>query len=295
MNIKIYIQMKAVMTGASGFLGQNIIDELQKQSIDVVALKREYLYGDTKLLAGQLSGTDAVINLAGAPIIKRWTSKNKAIIYNSRVLTTKNLTKAINSLPKEKQPKTLVSASAVGIYREGMAHDETSSTFANHFAARVTDDWEDALVDLPDTTRQVIFRIGVVLGKNSQFIQQVLPLFKMGLGGKIGSGEQPFPFIHLHDLIQAFVQAVSDDQYLGIYNLVAPQQIDNKTFTQILAKKLNRPALLPVPAFALKLLYGKASVLLLKNPAVLPKRLEMKNFDYQHPTLDSCLNQIIDP
>ncbi len=282
------------MTGASGFLGQNITEGLKKQAIEVTSLHRKLLYSDPQRLADQLSGADGVINLAGSPIIRRWTSKNKVIIYNSRVLTTKNLTKAINSLPKEMQPKTFVSASAVGIYREGMVHDETSSRFANHFAARVTDDWEDALVDLPDTIRQVIFRIGVVLSKDSQFIQRVLPIFKMGLGGKIGTGNQPFPFIHLHDLVQAFMQAVSDERYLGIYNLVAPQQIDNRMFTQILAKKLNRPAMIPVPAVALKLAFGKASTLILKNPAVLPKRLEMQNFAYQHPTLESCLDQIID-
>nr|MBD3621227.1 TIGR01777 family protein [Sunxiuqinia sp.] len=286
--------MKVMITGASGFLGQNIIENLQKQTIEIIGIERKLLYGDPQRLADKLNGADVVINLAGAPIIKRWTSKNKAIIYNSRVLTTKNITKAINSLPKEMQPKTFVSASAVGIYREGLAHDETSSRFANHFAARVTDDWEDALVDLPDTIRQVIFRIGVVLGKDSQFIQRVLPIFKMGLGGRIGNGKQPFPFIHVHDLVQAFVEAVTDERYLGIYNLVAPQQIDNKTFTQILAKKMNRPAVLPVPAIALKLAFGKASTLILKNPVVLPKRLQMQNFPYRHPTLESCLDQIFD-
>ena len=286
--------MKVMITGASGFLGQNIIENLQKQTIEIIGIERKLLYGDPQRLADKLNGADVVINLAGAPIIKRWTSKNKAIIYNSRVLTTKNITKAINSLPKEMQPKSFVSASAVGIYREGLAHDETSSRFANHFAARVTDDWEDALVDLPDTIRQVIFRIGVVLGKDSQFIQRVLPIFNLGLGGRIGNGKQPFPFIHVHDLVQAFVEAVSDERYLGIYNLVAPQQIDNKTFTQILAKKLNRPAVLPVPAIALKLAFGKASTLILKNPVVLPKRLQMQNFTYRHPTLESCLDQIID-
>ncbi len=286
--------MKVMITGASGYLGQNIINRLHNPSTEIIGINRKLLYGDPNRLAEQLSQADVVINLAGAPIIKRWTSKNKAIIYNSRVLTTKNLCKAINILPKEMQPKTFISASAVGIYREDLVHDETSSRFANHFAARVTDDWEDALVDLPDTIRQVIFRIGVVLGKDSQFIQQVLPIFKMGLGGKIGNGKQPFPFIHVNDLVQAFAAAVTDKHYFGIYNLVAPQQISNKMFTRTLAKKLNRPAILPVPAVALKLAFGKASTLILKNPIVLPKRLEMQKFAYQHPTIESCLDQIID-
>ena len=174
-----------------------------------------------------------------------------------------------------------------------MNHDETSSKFANHFAARVIDDWEDALIGLPDTTRQVIFRIGIVLGKNSQFMTRLLPIFKMGFGGKISHGQQALPFIHIDDLTNAFVQAVFNNSYFGIYNLVAPEQISNKTFTQTLAQKLKRPAVLQVPAFVLKLVFGKASTLILNNPIVLPSRLKAQNFNFQYPTIKSCLDEII--
>ncbi|MGQ7868801.1 TIGR01777 family oxidoreductase [Sunxiuqinia sp. sy24] len=286
--------MKVVITGASGYLGKNIIDALRHQGVEIKSLKRNLLYGDPKQLAHQLAQADVVINLAGAPILKRWTSKNKTIIYNSRVVTTKHLCEAINLLPDHQQPKAFLSASAVGIYRNNMSHDETSSKFANHFAARVIDDWEDALIGLPDTTRQVIFRIGIVLGKNSQFMSRLLPVFKMGFGGKISHGQQALPFIHIDDLTNAFVQAVFNKSYFGIYNLVAPEQTSNITFTQLLAKKLNRPAIFQVPAFVLKLIFGKASTLILDNPVVLPNRLKAQNFNYQHPTLESCLDEIIE-
>lgn len=284
--------MKVVITGASGYLGKNIIKSLYRRKVEIIRLERKLLYGDIKELATQISETDVIINLAGASIIKRWTSKNMAIIYNSRVLTTKNLVKAINSLTPEFRPKAFISASAVGIYREDLTHDETSSKYANHFAARVIDDWEDTLVDLPENTRRVIFRTGVVLGKESQFIDRTLPLFIVGLGGKIGSGNQPFPFIHIDDLVKAFTEAIFDETCIGIYNLVAPEQITNKTFTQIFAQKLNRPAVFTVPAFVLQLIYGKASQLILKNPHVIPHRLAMHKFNFQYPTLEACLDEI---
>ena len=285
--------MKVAITGASGYLGKNIINSLDRRNIEIIRLERKLLYGDIKQLAAQISETDVIINLAGASIIKRWTSKNKAIIYNSRVLTTKNLVKAVNSLPHKCRPKTFISVSAIGIYRENLTHDETSSKYANHFAARVIDDWEDTLVDLPENTRRVIFRTGVVLGKESQFINRLQSVFSLGLGGKIGSGNQPFPFIHIDDLAKAFTEVIFNEKCIGIYNLVAPEQITNKTFTQIFAQKLNRPAVFTVPAFVLQIIYGKASQLILKSPHVIPHRLEMHNFNFQYPTLEACLSEIL--
>lgn len=284
--------MKVVLTGANGYIGQNIKQTLQLKGFEVIAIDRTLLYGHHLKLAKELANTHTVINLAGAPILKRWTKKNKTIIYNSRVSTTRNLCKAINALPHEKRPTNFISASAIGIYRPDVRHDETSSKYANHFAARVIDDWEDTLAELPDTVRKTIFRIGVVLGKDSQFIKQVLPIFKFGLGGKLGSGEQAFPFIHIDDLVSAFTQAITDDSFFGIYNLVAPQQINNKSLTKALGKQLNRPTFIPVPGFLLYLAFGQASTLILENPVVTPRRLKSKDFNFQYPTIESCLKHI---
>ena len=284
--------MKIALTGANGYLGKNIIKQLEEGGTEILKINRNLLYDNPELLAKTISGCHGIINLAGAPILKRWTKKTRATIYNSRVLTTRNLVAAINSLPRPQRPSFLISASATGIYRENMNHDESSSKFANNFAARVVDDWEDALVELNPEIRQVIFRTGIVLGKESQTIQKLLPLFKLGLGAKIGNGKQPFPFIHVHDLVKAYLEAVGEEKYSGIYNLVAPDQITNKDFTRILAKYLKRPALFTVPAIVIKLMFGKASVLLLENATIHPLKLVAQNFKYGYPTLNECLKKI---
>lgn len=209
--------MKIAVTGANGYLGKNIIQELLNEAVEIIQVQRSLLYGDPQELAKEISGCHAIINLAGVPIIKRWNSKNKALIYNSRVLTTKkNLSKAINSLPKDRQPSVFISASAVGIYRENVPHDEFSTKFDTNFAARVVNDWEDAVLSINDQVRLVIFRQGNVLGKKSQTISKLYPLFRYGLGGKLGSGKQPYPFVHLKDVVKAYTQAIYDDKYVGL-------------------------------------------------------------------------------
>ena len=285
--------MKIAITGASGYIGSNIISELQKNNHLVMPIKRQLLYGEPDELSKVIGGCQAVINLAGAPIIQRWTKKNKTVIYNSRIVTTKNLVKAINSLAAIERPAVFVSASATGIYKPNDEHDEKSSKFANNFAARVVDDWEDSLVDLNDSVRVVIFRTGVVLGKNSQMIKKLLPLFKLGLGGKIGSGKQPFPFIHIDDVVNAYQIAVQNESYQGIYNLVAPEQINNAEFTKVFGKKLNRPTFFIVPPIALKLVFGAAAVMILENPSVIPQKLIEQNFKFSHPNLKNCFQEIL--
>lgn len=284
--------MKIAITGPSGYIGKNIISGLKKADIEVVPVSRQLLYGDQQNLARQIAGCSAVINLAGAPIIKRWTSKNKAIIYNSRVLTTKNLCKAINSLATENQPSVFVSASAIGIYHPDEVHDEISSKFGNNFAARVVEDWEEASSDLNANIRRVIFRMGIVLGKKSQMISGLLPAFRLGLGAKIGRGDQPFPFIHIDDLTKAYLQAVYDERFIGVFNLVAPGQTTNAAFTKIFARSVSRPAFLSVPPFLLKLALGKAAQMVYLNPAVVPAKLDKLNFKFDFPTIEQAIAEI---
>lgn len=286
--------MKIAITGASGYIGTNIIRELERRNISIIPINRELLYEDPDELAKVIAGVHAIINLAGAPILQRWTKKNKIIIYNSRIVTTKNLIKAIHSLPPVEQPKVFVSASATGIYRENIEHDETSSKYANSFAARVIDDWEDSLADLDTSIRLVIFRTGIVLGKNSQTMKKLLPLFKLGLGGKIGNGKQPFPFIHIDDVVKAYVSAVEGESFFGIYNLVAPEQVTNLEFTHELAMQLKRPAIFIISPFMLKFIFGRAASIILKNAYVVPQKLIDQNFKYQAPTLETCLQKIVE-
>ncbi|WP_163717627.1 TIGR01777 family oxidoreductase [Mangrovibacterium lignilyticum] len=284
--------MKICITGASGFIGQSLIQSFKEKGYECVYVKRKLLYEADNELTEILSGSDAVINLAGAPIMQRWTEANKKTIYSSRVDTTANLTEAIRKIATDKRPKIFISASAVGIYRAGDTHDETSTRVDPGFVGQVVTDWEKASKELPKSVRRVIFRIGVVLGKDSQTMKKLLPLFRLGLGGKIGSGKQAFSFIHIHDLVAAFNEALSNSKFEGTYNLVAPDLISYADFTRALSKSLKRPAFFPVPAFAIRLIFGKTSELILEGPTVIPKRLQEENFKYRYPTLLAAMEEI---
>ncbi len=253
--------MKISITGISGYLGIAISDALKKQGHEVAGIERKLIYGSSAILSKEIEGTDVIINLAGAPILQRWTKRKKILIHESRVRTTRNLVKAINALPKETQPKKFISASAIGIYKAGFTHDETSTDFNNGFVEIVTKDWEDAGNELPPTIQKNIFRIGLVLGKDAKTITNLLLPFKLGLGATLGNGKQSFPFVHEKDVIRAFVWAVEDLNKNGIFNLVAPETISNKDFTKALAKALNRPAIFSIPVFVLKMILGEAAIL----------------------------------
>ena len=283
--------MKIAISGASGYIAKNLILELQAEHHQIIPLKRGVLY-HVDQLARLLADTDVVINLSGAPILQRWTGENKDEIYKSRVETTRNMVQAINELPENKKPVTFLSASAIGIYSPGAVHSEESKSFSKDFVGEVVKSWEDASADLSPKVRRVIFRIGPILGKEAQAIQKLLPVFKMGLGGKIGSGKQPFPFVHIFDVVNALVWGMQHDQARGIYNLVAPENIDNKTFTSALARAVKKPAFFTVPEFALRLAYGEASSILMQSPHAKPARLINEGFAFLFPDIKSCLAEI---
>jgi hypothetical protein len=153
--------------------------------------------------------------------------------------------------------------------------------------------WENASEDLNPDVRKVIFRIGLILGAKAKTIQSLVPIIKLGLGGKIGSGKQPFPFIHIGDAIRAILWSIEKNNAKGIYNLVAPENIDNSTFTKTLAESLNRPAIFTVPEFILKIALGEASALLLQSPQVYPERLLNEGFKFNFPDIKLCLEEII--
>jgi len=283
--------MKIAITGASGFISRNLIKELKKSNHEIISIERSKVYHIDQL-AELLSDSDIVINLAGASILRRWTKSNKNEILTSRVDTTRNIVSAINNLPEGKKPATFISASAVGIYSNNQLHSEESSDYSHEFIGEVVKNWENASDNLSTEVRKVVFRIGLILGDKSKTIQNLLPVFNFGLGGKIGNGEQPFPFIHVHDVIRAFTWSIENKNAIGIYNLVAPENIDNKKFTQTLAKTLKRPAFFFVPEFILKLALGEVSTLLLQSPQVSPERLLKEGFTFNYPDIKSCLAEI---
>lgn len=284
--------MKIAVSGANGYIAKSLIPLLEAAHHTVLPIERRLLYNIDQL-SEILSDTMVVINLAGAPILQRWTEKNKNEIFRSRIETTQNIVKAINGLPDEKKPRTFISASAIGIYSSNSIHTEASTYFSNDFVGEVVKSWENASSELSPTVRRVIFRIGLILGKEAKTIKNLLPIFKMRLGGKLGTGRQPFPFVHINDVVNAIVWGFQNEQANGIYNLVAPENINNKIFTQVLASSLKRPAFFTVPEFSLKLVLGEASSLLLQSPQVTPNRLINEGFVFLFPEIKSCLAEII--
>ena len=184
--------MKIKLTGSNGYIGQLISTDLVKKGHAVSGINRDTLYGPSSNLQEELRNIDVVINLAGAPILQRWTKKNKETIYNSRVLTTHNLVQAIIELPKSERPTKVISASAIGIYKPGNRHTEESTNFDEGFVGEVVKYWEQELTALPQNVQTVIFRLGIVFGKEAKTVKNMLLPFKLGLGGKIGSGKQGY-------------------------------------------------------------------------------------------------------
>lgn len=286
-------RLKIKITGSSGYLGQLISKELIKKGHDASGIAREVLNGPTNKLADELRNSDVVINLAGSPILQRWTTENKRTIFNSRVLTTQHLVRAIQQLPESQQPKKVVSASAVGIYKPGILHDETSVEFDNGFLGSVVKNWEKPFKDLPEGVQKVVFRLGVVIGKEAKSITNLMLPFKLGLGSAIGNGKQAFPFVHEKDATAAFCWAAEFYPKSDTFNLVAPVTATNLTFTKTLAKQLRRPALFFVPAFVLQLVLGKAFVLLTESPIVSSKKITDAGFQFAYPDIKSALKEIL--
>jgi uncharacterized protein len=283
--------MKIAVSGSNGYIAQNLIPELEAANHVVTRIQRLEL-GDVGQLTKTLLGSDVVISLAGAPIFQRWTTKNKNEIVRSRIDSTQNIVHAINRLPIENRPDLFISASAIGIYSPSKVHTEESTSFSNDFVAEVVKSWENASDDLNPDIRKVIFRIGLVLGKDAKTIQSLVPIIKLGLGGKIGSGKQPFPFIHISDAIRALIWSIENKNARGTYNLGAPENIDNRTFTKTLAESLNRPAIFTVPKFILKIALGEASTLILQSPQVYPERLINEGFKFSFPDIHSTIEEI---
>ena len=284
--------MKVMISGINGYLGKLVALKINEQGHHVSGIQRSLLYGSTAMLANEIKGSDTIINLSGASILRRWNRKNKQLIYDSRIKTTQNLIAAINMLPEEFQPESFISSSAIGIYKSGEKHNESSTDYDDGFLGKVVRDWEESLNKLPKSTNTVIFRIGPVLGKTSKTISNLELPFKLGLGGRIASGKQSFPFIHEKDVANAFLWAMEKPALPGIYNLVAPEKITNSEYTKALAQVLHRPAFIPVPAFLLKLMFGEAAIMLTKSPIAEPKALVRNGFQFEYPYINSALKNI---
>lgn len=281
------------ISGVSGFIGRNLSDYLKQRDYEIVPLSRHDFNAGPESLAGRLEGAAAVVHLSGAPINRRWTKTVMREIESSRVDTTRTLVEALGLM--RHPPGLLISASAVGIYPSSGEHCETSAARAGDFLGRVCEKWEAAAQPVPSGTRLVNTRIGLVLGRDGGLFRQVLPLFRAGLGGPVASGQQGFPFIHIHDFAGAVRFIIESPDFSGPVNMVAPVPTDNLGFTKELARQLTRPAWFPVPVFGLRLLFGKGAGVFASGQNVIPEKLTGEGYKFQFPDIRSAISELLKP
>jgi hypothetical protein len=283
--------MIIAISGAGGFIGKQLGKYFQSKGNEVKSIPRANIDTQAEDIANLLQGVDVVINLAGAPIVARWTKAYKKILMDSRIITTSKIVEAIGLL--DKKPELLISASAVGIYSQEVEHTESNYSKADDYLGEICSAWEAEARKAIPLTRLAIARFGIVLGKDGGALVRMLPLFSLGLGGKIASGKQGFSWIHIYDVCQAVDFIIQNKKLSGEFSFTAPEVVDNKQFTKILAKALRKPALFTVPAIALKLVFGEGAIAVTGGQFAPPKHLLNEGFQYKFPELDKALEEII--
>jgi uncharacterized protein len=281
--------MNVAITGASGMIGKRLRQRVVEAGQMALPISRAA--GDSAM--GEiLASADAIVHLAGEPAAQRWTDSAKKRIRDSRVEGTRHLVNAISA--QSHRPRVLVCASAVGYYgsRGDQILTEASSP-GTDFLARIVVEWEEAaqLAESLDM-RVVRLRFGMVLGHGGA-LAKLLPPFRLGVGGRLGSGHQWMAWIHLEDAVNLILFALNYPAIRGAVNAVAPHPVTNEEFTGRLALELHRPAILPVPVFALKLAFGEMSDMVLASQRVLPTVAKSAGFRFQYPDLHAALANLL--
>ena len=278
--------MVLALTGSSGFVGSYLKDYFSSKGYEIILINRKD-FQQTNQLEEKISKADVVINLVGANIIQRWTNEYKNILYHSRIDNTKKIVTAINNNSKN---QLLISTSAIGIYSDNVLNDEENFTYGDTYLTHICKDWENEANKA--NARVAIFRFGVVLGNGGALNKMLIP-FKLGLGGKIGDGKQPFSYIHILDLARAYEFLIQKKELEGVFNLSTPYSVTNNKLTQILSNILNRPAFLPLPTFMVKLIFGQGSSVLTNGQNVYPKRLINKGFKFNFEKIEDVLTDLL--
>ncbi len=282
---------KIILSGQTGFLGSHLTSFYNDLNVEVVGLTRkDFLLGPAEL-AAKLEGALAVIHLAGAPIIGRWTASYKKEVYESRILTTRKLVSAMELL--KQKPDVFLCASAVGIYPDEGRHDENSAAVGDGFLGKVTADWEREAAKAGEICRTVMLRFGIMLGKSGGALKKMSLPFKFGVGGRIGSGKQMMSWIHIEDVMSAIHFAITQPEINGPLNVSSPNPTSNREFTKTLARVMRRPAIFPVPAFMLRLVFGQGAVVLTGGQTALPKKLQDSGFVFKFPNLEPALRDLL--
>ena len=295
--------MKVAISGASGLIGTALRSSLTSDGHEVIALTRRASSSPLETItwdldqgrfdASALEGVDAVVHLAGEPVAKRWNQERKNAIRQSRVRGTKLLVEGLKSL--KNPPKLLVSSSAVGFYGDGGDTElDESAPPGEGFLSDVCHEWEKSTMEaLGLGIRAVCMRTGIVLSTQGGALGQMLLPFKLGLGGPLGNGKQWMPWIHIDDIVGAFRYVMANDDLVGAVNGTSPNPATNADFTKALGRALHRPAVLPVPTFGLKLLFGEMAQILLEGQRALPKKLLFTGYEFKYPDLSGALEDVI--
>ncbi|MGA9858702.1 MAG: TIGR01777 family oxidoreductase [Solirubrobacteraceae bacterium] len=303
--------MRVLITGATGTIGLALADALTARGDEVVALSRDpergqRVLGDKVAVhawaqpndepppAAALEGVDAVAHLLGEPVAQRWTDESRRRIRDSRVLGTRSLVKALNALPDGTGPGVLVSQSATGYYgpRGDAPLDEQASP-GDDFLAEVVVAWEKEAAEAGGRMRVACTRTGVVLSPSGGALAKMLPFFKLGVGGPVAGGHQYVPWIHLQDVVGAIVHCLHDSAAAGPVNVTAPNPVTNTELSRALGHALGRPAVLPVPGFAIKLLYGDMAEMVTTGQRAVPVKLRQLGFTFQHPEIELALKDVL--
>jgi len=297
--------MKIVITGSHGLVGRALGKALVADSHEVFDLVRqkapagprdiEWHPNEGVINSANLENFDGVIHLAGENIAEgRWTDEKKRRIYDSRIKGTQLLSNTLASLAQK--PTTFLSASATGFY--GSRGDEIldeNAAVGSGFLAKTCRDWEQATKAAEEAGIRVVqLRFGPILAREGGMLDKMLTPFKLGVGGKVGSGEQYISWVAIDDVVEAIKLALGNDSLRGPLNIVSPNPVRNEEFTKVLGHALNRPTAMSIPAFAARLAFGEmADEMLLVSQRVVPKKLEEAGFEFQYPELDGAFTKYI--
>lgn len=297
----LFYGMRIGVIGATGFVGQVFCDLAEGAGHSVVCYSRKErrdgsnrdwrVFGD----ALDLSNLDAIVNFAGETVAQRWSESKKKCFYESRVGVTSQIVHAISLLPDSERPEVLLNASAVGYYGDsGNQVLDEGSPKGGGFLSDLCLAWEsESLKAEAYGVRVVCGRIGIVLGKGGKAWEQMVGVFKSGLGGPLGSGSHWMPWVHVMDVAGASLHVLESCGLGGVVNFVSPQPLTNKSFTKALAQKLGRIAVLPAPAWALGCVFGQFGRHLLDSYRVYPRVLTTSGYDFYYPDLQCCLGDLV--
>ncbi len=283
--------MNIAISGITGFIGSNLNEYLKNKNHNIIPLYRDiFKVSRQHELEKALSKVDVIINLAGAPINRRWTQLYKKEIIESRVNTTRKIVDTINNL--DNKPKLLISASAVGYYSNKECYDEYSQKKAHNFLSDLCQMWESEALKTSKEVRTVITRFGMVLSKKGGALKQMTNTMIFKIAPVIGPGKQFLPWIHLEDLLRAIEYIIDDEDITGTVNIVSPEQNTNKEFMKALGKREKCFMSLTIPSFVFKLVMGETSEFITEGQCVVPKKLLQSEFKFNAPTLQRALDII---